>query len=125
MKFKYFANKEQMYLVFKNKGIDYKYIRFKDCENNIDYAYLWMIDDYNYSQDVVGGIKSINVSNFDTEVIDSMKKIMGLIEINDNGMLYELDVYPVFKDFIKFPITDIEVLDEEEVIRYKMKNFIK
>lgn len=125
IKFKGFANKQQMYLVFKNRNIDYKYIRFKDNDGNIDYAYLWMPNAFWYSQDVVGNLISRDFSKMNRNDIDLIKRECGFIEISNDGILYEVDTYPIFKDFIKFPITEVEVLDEEDVIRYKIENFIK
>lgn len=110
-------NKQILELILKTRGIDHQFISFINNEGMQDYAYMVYIDKY-YSQDVCGGYISYNKDKSMTRVqIDQIKKEMGFIEPFEDGVLYEVDAYPIYQDFIKFPIRNVEFITEEELCK--------
>ena len=118
---KIIKDKKFLELILKTNNIDYQYIAFIDADGKQDYAY--MIYDFNngrhfYQEDCCGGFIEYNKDkSYTKEEIEYGKQYMGFYELYNDGRLFELDVFPTFRDFIKFPITNVKFVNEESVLR--------
>ena len=125
MKFQIINNKNDLVKILKENNINYQYISFINAKNQQDFVYMVKYDKDFYGEDVVGGYMSYNKDKTWTrEEIEETKNEMCLYEPFNDGVLYEIDVYPIFKDFVEYPITNVEFLNEEELLirLFQIKN---
>lgn len=126
LKFKKINSKKELVNILRERSINYQYISFINSKGNQDYVYMVKHDDVFYSENVVGGFISYNKDKkMSRKDIEENKKDMGLYEPFNDGVLYELDVYPIFKDFVEYPITNVEFLNEEDLLIRVCKAEIK
>ena len=72
----------------------------------------------NYYYSICEGYISYNEARCLTrEKIEEMKKMDFLIEPFGDGVLYEIDTYPISNSSIEYPIADVEFLTEEDVLK--------
>ena len=117
MKFQIINNKNDLVKILKENNVDYQYISFINAKNQQDFVYMVKYDKDFYGEDVVGGYISYNKDKTWTrEEIEESKIEMCLHEPFNDGVLYEIDVYPIYKDFVEYPITNVEFLNEEELL---------
>lgn len=117
MKFQIINNKNDLVKILKENNVDYQYISFINAKNQQDFVYMVKYDKDFYGEDVVGGYIAYNKDKTWTrEEIEESKIEMCLHEPFNDGVLYEIDVYPIYKDFVEYPITNVEFLNEEELL---------
>lgn len=114
--------KEDLQKILIDKKIDRQFISFIDKDNKQDFVYMVRYEKDWYGEDVCSSYISYNKDKtLSRKEIDSMKKEMGLYEPFNDGILYEVDAYPIYQDFVKYPITNVEFIDEEELVKRLVK----
>ena len=117
MKFQIINNKNDLVKILKENNINYQYISFINAKNQQDFVYMVKYDKDFYGEDVVGGYIAYNKDKtLPRNEVERAKDELCLHEPLNDGILYEVDVYPIFKDFVEYPITNVEFLNEEELL---------
>ena len=116
-KFSKINNKNDLIKILNENEMDCQYISFIDVNGKQDFVYMMKHDERFYSEHIIDGYVSYNKDKIiPREEIEILKNEMWLYEPFNDGVLYELEVYPVFEDFVKYPISNIEFLSENEVL---------
>ena len=117
LRFSRINNKNELVDIFKKNNIDYQFISFINANGKQDFVYMVKYDKDFYGEDVVGGYIAYNKDKTWTrEEIEESKIEMCLHEPFNDGVLYEIDVYPIYKDFVEYPITNVEFIEERELL---------
>lgn len=116
-KFSKINNKNDLIKILNENEMDCQYISFIDVNGKQDFVYMMKHDEGFYSEHIIDGYVSYNKDKKMSKTkIEISKSVMWLYEPFNDGVLYELEVYPAFKDFVKYPISNIEFLSENEVL---------
>lgn len=116
-KFSKINNKNDLIKILNENEMDCQYISFIDVNGKQDFVYMMKHDEGFYSEHIIDGYVSYNKDKIiPREEIEILKNEMWLYEPFNDGVLYELEVYSVFEDFVKYPISNIEFLSENEVL---------
>ena len=116
-KFSKINNKNDLIKILNENEMDCQYISFIDVNGKQDFVYMMKHDEGFYSEHIIDGYVSYNKDKKMSKTkIEISKSEMWLYEPFNDGVLYELEVYPVFEDFVKYPISNIEFLSEKEVL---------
>lgn len=121
MTFDKLETKEDLVKILKEKGIDMQFISFIDKDNKHDFVYMVNYGDF-YGEDACDSYIAYNEKKtLSKEEILEAKEEQGFFEPFNDGVLYEVMAYPVFRDFVQYPITNVKFLTEEELIKELVK----
>ena len=93
------------------------YIKFIDSLGDVNYINIIKKGSKYYSSICEGYISYNEARCLTREKIEEMKKTDFLIEPFGDGVLYEIDTYPISNSSIEYPIVDVEFLTEEDVLK--------
>lgn len=108
---------KELELLLKKKNKVSAYMKFTDSYGDINYINV-IKKGAKYYSSICEGYISYNESKcLNREDINKLKRTDFLLEPFEDGVLYEIDTYPISNRDICYPIINIEFLTEKEVLR--------
>lgn len=92
------------------------YIKFTDSFGDINYINTIKKGDKTYYSLCEGYLSYNESKSLNAEEISRLKNIDFLIEPFNDGVLYEIDTYPIQNTDILYPIMSVELLSEKELL---------
>lgn len=92
------------------------YIKFTDSFGDINYINTIKKGDKTYYSLCEGYLSYNESKSLNAEEISRLKNIDFLIEPFNDGVLYEIDTYPIQNTDILYPIMNVELLSEKELL---------
>ena len=110
------TQKELESLINKKNKVS-SYIKFTDSFGDINYINIIKRGLKYYYSVCEGYISYNNSKSLNREEIERKKKFEFLLEPFSDGVLYEIDTYPINNKSIRYPVVDIEFLTEDDIIK--------
>lgn len=110
-----YSQKELECLVKKDNKISC-YMRFTDSFGDVNYINVIKKGNKIYSSLCEGYLSYNESKSLNREEINKLKSRDFLIEPFNDGVLYEIDTYPIQNADIPYPMLDIKLLSEVEVL---------
>ena len=92
------------------------YMKFKDSFGDINYINVIKKGNKIFSSICEGYLSYNESKTLNRAEINRLKNDELLIELFNDGVLYEVDTYPINNNEIPYPIRDVEFLSKSEVL---------
>lgn len=123
MKLDRVESKTELTNILAKNNIDYAFIKYINRDNKEDIVYMVSFDMGKFYSENICCYKSYNNNKtLSQKEIEEMIDEIGCINLFNDGVLYEFDSYCIYENFVKYPIKDVELISEEEALRWMVKN---
>ena len=111
------CSKVEFESILNKKNVLCQFVSFLDAFNEHNFIYM-VKKGASYSPEICEGYITYNESrSLSRDEIERKKKEEFLLEPFNDDVLYEVDTYPMFGDYIQYPISNVALLTEDEMLK--------
>lgn len=116
-------SKRELTDILSKNNIDYAFVKYVRDDNKEDIVYMVSFERGKFYSENICCYKAYNNDKtLSPKEIEGMVEETGCINLFNDGVLYEFDAYCIYEDFVKYPIRDVELISEEEALKWMVKN---